>query len=96
MAEWKVSQEYDRDEMFFNKCCDAIFKMEWEIFNCSFDSLSFEIEAKQRGSLFNKIKIEVEFSDKGKSYVTGTGLSRKLSTAKEIVNNFFTNLEFMT
>ncbi len=85
MAEWKVSKEYGTDEFFFNKCCDAVFKMEWEIFNCNSNSHSFEITAKQRGTLLNKIKIKVEFYDTPKSHVSATGLSKDWSTAKEIV-----------
>ena len=93
MAEWKVSHEYARDENFFNKCCDALFKMEWEIFNCSYSSQSFEIEAKPRGSLLSKIKIQVDFYHTAKSQTTAIGLNKNLSTAKEIVEEFFNNLE---
>lgn len=95
MAEWKLSKEYSQDGKLFNKCCDAVFKMEWEIFNCSFNSQSFELTAKQRGSLLNKIKIKVEFSNTEKSSVTATGLSKNLLTSKEIVDKFFTNLEIL-
>lgn len=96
MAEWKVSKEYSQDENFFNKCCDAVFKMEWEIFNCSSNSQSFEITAKQRGTLLNKIKIKVEFYETAKNHVSATGLSKNWSRAKEIVEDFFTNLENLT